>query len=154
MSKIDDRLKDLGIVLPTPPMPVASYVPYVIAGKLVSISGQIPIGPEGPAFIGKVGAGISLEDGQAAARLCALNILAQLRAACGGDLDKVRRCVKLTVFVNAPPDFTRQPEIANGASDLMVAVFGEAGKHSRAAVGAGSLPRGVAVEVDGQFEIA
>ena len=154
MSKIDDRLQELGIVLPTPPMPVASYVPYVINGKLVSISGQIPIGPDGPTYLGKIGAGLSLEDGQAAARLCALNLLAQLKAACGGDLGKVRRCVKLTVFVNAAPDFTRQPEVANGASDLMVAVFGEAGKHSRSAVGAGSLPRGVAVEVDGQFEIA
>ena len=154
MSKIDDRLKQLGLELPVPPMPVASYVPYVISGKLVSISGQVPIGPEGPAFLGKIGAGLSLEDGQAAARLCALNLLAQLKAACGGDLGKVRRCVKLTVFVNAAPDFTRQPEVANGASDLMVALFGEAGKHSRSAVGAGSLPRGVAVEVDGLFEIA
>jgi len=154
MSKIDDRLKQLGLELPVPPMPVASYVPYVISGKLVSISGQVPIGPEGPAFLGKIGAGLSLEDGQAAARLCALNLLAQLKAACGGDLGKVRRCVKLTVFVNAAPDFTRQPEVANGASDLMVALLGEAGKHSRSAVGAGSLPRGVAVEVDGLFEIA
>lgn len=154
MSKIDTRLKELGIELPAPPQPVASYVPYVISGKQVVISGQVPMGPDGPAFLGKVGAGISLEDGQAAARLCALNLLAQLKAACGGDLDKVRRCVKLNVFVNAAPDFTRQPEVANGASDLMVAVFGEAGRHARAAVGAGSLPRGVAVEVDGQFEIA
>jgi enamine deaminase RidA (YjgF/YER057c/UK114 family) len=120
----------------------------------VSISGQIPIGLEGPRFIGKVGDAISLEDGQAAARLCALNLLAQLKSACGGDLDRVTRCVRLGVFVNAVPDFMRQPEVANGASDLMVAVFGEAGKQSRPAVGAGSLPRGVAVEVDGLFEIA
>jgi enamine deaminase RidA (YjgF/YER057c/UK114 family) len=150
---MNDHLAGLGIVLPAPPVPVASYVPYVIAGKLVSISGQIPLGPDGPTFLGKIGAGLSLEDGQRAARLCALNLLAQLQAACGGDLDRVARCVKLTVFVNSAPDFIRQPEVANGASDLMVAAFGEAGKHSRSAVGAASLPRGVAVEVDGLFEI-
>src|SRR5581483_7211997 len=154
MSKIDDHLKSLGIALPKPPVPVASYVPYVISGKLVSISGQIPVGPDGPAFLGKIGDGLSVEDGQAAARLCALNLLAQLKAACGGDLDKVRRVVKLNVFVNCTPDFIRQPDVANGASDLMVTVFGEAGRHSRSAVGAGSLPRGVAVEVDGLFEMA
>jgi enamine deaminase RidA (YjgF/YER057c/UK114 family) len=154
MSKIEARLKDLGITLPAPPQPVASYFPYVVSGKQVVISGQIPMGPTGPAFLGKVGADISLEDGQAAAQLCGLNLLAQLKAACGGDLDQVRRCVRLTVFVNATPDFARHPEVANGASDLMVAVFGEAGKHARAAVGAASLPRGVAVEVDGQFELA
>ena len=154
MSKIDDRLQELGITLPAPPVPVASYVPYVISGKLVVISGQIPLGPEGPTFIGKLGADLSLEDGQAAARLCALNLLAQLKAACGGDLDKVQRCVRLGVFVNADAEFARHPEVANGASDLMVAVFGEAGKHARAAVGAPSLPRGVAVEVEGLFEIA
>ena len=96
---------------------------------------------------------MSVEDGQAAARLCALNLLAQLKAACGGNLDKVRRCVRLGVFVNADGEFARHPEVANGASDLMVAVFGEAGKHARAAVGAPSLPRGVAVEVEGLFEI-
>ncbi len=153
MAKIEARLKELAIQLPAPPQPVASYVPYVVSGKLVSISGQIPLGPDGPTFLGKLGAEISLEDGQAAARLCALNLLAQLKAACG-DLDRVTRCVKLTVFVNCAPDFTRQPEVANGASDVMAAVFGEAGKHSRSAVGAASLPRGVSVEVDGLFEIA
>ena len=153
MAEIEARLKELAIQLPAPPQPVASYVPYVVSGKLVSISGQIPLGPDGPTFLGKLGAEISLEDGQAAARLCALNLLAQLKAACG-DLDRVTRCVKLTVFVNCAPDFTRQPEVANGASDVMAAVFGEAGKHSRSAVGAASLPRGVSVEVDGLFEIA
>jgi enamine deaminase RidA (YjgF/YER057c/UK114 family) len=154
MTKIDAHLKSLGIELPKPPVPVASYAPYMISGKLVSISGQIPIGPDGPAFLGKIGDGLSVEDGQAAARLCALNLLAQLKAACDGDLDRVVRCVKLTVFVNAAPDFVRQPEVANGASDLMVAVFGDKGRHSRSAVGAASLPRGVAVEVDGLFEIS
>ena len=154
MSKAEDRLAALGLTLPSPPAPVAAYVPFVVSGALVSISGQVSISPSGPQYLGKVGAELSVEDGQAAAKLCGLNLLAQLKAACGGDLDRVRRCIKLNVFVNAAPDFTRQPEVANGASELMVAVFGEAGRHSRSAVGAGSLPRGVAVEVDGLFEIS
>jgi len=154
MSKIESRLKELAIVLPTPPAPVASYVPYVVTGNLVFISGQVTATLEGLKFVGKVGADISLEDGKEAAKLCAVNLLAQLKAACGGDLERVRRCVKLGVFVNATPDFTQHPEVGNGASDLIVAVLGDAGKHARAATGAGSLPRGVAVEVDGVFEIA
>lgn len=154
MSLIDARLKDLGIALPAPPLPVAAYVPYVVSGGQVSISGQVSIAPDGISILGKVGAGLTVEEGQAAARLCALNLLAQLKAACGGDLDKVTRCVKLNVFVNSAPDFARQPEVANGASELMAAVFGDKGKHSRSAVGAVALPRGVAVEVDGLFEIA
>jgi enamine deaminase RidA (YjgF/YER057c/UK114 family) len=154
MARIDDRLKELGIALPSPPVPVASYVPYVIAGKLVAISGQLPIGPEGPTFLGKLGEGISLEDGQAAARLCAINVLAQAKVACDGDLDRVKRWVKLTVFVNAVPGYTQHPEVANGASDLFVQVYGDAGKHARAAVGAGSLPRNVATEVEAVFELA
>jgi enamine deaminase RidA (YjgF/YER057c/UK114 family) len=153
MTKIDERLRELNIILPSPPAPVASYVPYVVNGGLVTISGQIPVGPEGPLFIGKLGVNMSVEDGQAAAQLCALNLLAQLKAACGGDLDKVTRCIRLGVFVNADPEFSRHPEVANGASDLMVAVFGDAGRHARAAVGSSSLPRGVAVEVEGLFEI-
>ena len=154
MSKIESRLKELAIVLPSPPAPVASYVPYVVTGNLVFISGQVTLSPEGLKYVGKVGADISLEDGKEAAKLCAINLLAQLKAACSGDLDRVRRCVKLGVFVNATPDFTQHPEVGNGASDLIVAVLGDAGKHARAATGAGSLPRGVAVEVDGVFEIA
>lgn len=154
MSKIESRLKELGIQLPTPPAPVASYVPYVVTGNLVFISGQVTVSAEGLRYIGKVGAEISLEDGKDAAKLCAVNLLAQLKAACGGDLERVRRCVKLGVFVNAIADFTQHPEVGNGASDLIVAVLGDAGKHARAATGAGSLPRGVAVEVDGVFEIA
>ncbi|MES2254405.1 MAG: RidA family protein [Pseudomonadota bacterium] len=154
MSKIESRLKELGIQLPTPPAPVASYVPYVVTGNLVFISGQVTVSAEGLKYIGKVGAEISLEDGKDAAKLCAVNLLAQLKAACGGDLERVRRCVKLGVFVNATTDFTQHPEVGNGASDLIVAVLGDAGKHARAATGAGSLPRGVAVEVDGVFEIA
>ena len=153
-GKIDARLKELDIVLPTPPAPVASYVPYVISGKQVFISGQITLAADGLKYVGIVGKDISLEDGQAAARLCAINLIAQLKAACDGDLDKVKRCVKLGVFVNAVPGYDKHPEVANGASNLMVDVFGDAGKHARAAVGAGSLPRNVAVEVEAVFEIA
>jgi enamine deaminase RidA (YjgF/YER057c/UK114 family) len=153
-GKIDARLKALNITLPQPPAPVASYVPYVVSGNLVFISGQVPLSAQGLQYVGVVGKDISVEDGQAAARLCALNLIAQLKAACNGDLDRVRRCVKLTVFVNAAPEFAKQPEVANGASDLMVEVFGDAGRHSRAAVGAGSLPSNVAAEVEAVFEIA
>lgn len=153
-GRIETRLKDLGIVLPAPPAPVASYVPTVKTGNLVFVSGQIPAGPDGLQFVGIVGQDLSVEDGKAAARLCAVNLLAQARAACDGDLDRVTRCVKLSVFINCVPGFSQHPEIANGASDLMVEVFGDAGKHARAAVGAGSLPRNVAVEVEAVFEIA
>ena len=153
-GKIDARLKELGIELPTPPAPVASYVPYVVSGNLVFISGQVTMGPKGLEYVGKVGAEISPDDGKAAARLCAINVIAQVKAACGGDLDRVGRCVRVGVFVNAVADYTQHPEVANGASDLFMAVFGDAGKHARAAVGAGSLPRGVACEVEAVFEIA
>ena len=153
-GKIDARLKELRIELPVPPAPVASYVPYVVSGNLVFISGQVTMGPKGLEYVGKVGAEISLDDGKAAARLCATNVIAQVKAACGGDLDRVKRCVKAGVFVNAVADYTQHPEVANGASDLFMAVFGDAGRHARAAVGAGSLPRGVACEVEAVFEIA
>jgi len=153
-ATIDNRLAELGITLPAPPAPVASYVPYVVSGKLVFISGQVTLADGGLKYTGTVGRDLTLEDGQAAARLCAINVLAQLKAAAGGDLDKVKRCVKLGVFVNAVPGFAQHPEVANGASDLMLAVFGEAGRHARAAVGAGSLPRNVAVEVEAVFELA
>ncbi|MEI9989583.1 MAG: RidA family protein [Rhizomicrobium sp.] len=151
---IDHRLKELDIVLPSPPAPVASYVPYVVSGNLVYVSGQVTITTDGLKYVGTVGQELSLEDGKAAARLCAINVIAQAKAACGGDLDRVKRVVKVTVFVNAVPGFAQHPEVANGASDLFVAVFGEAGKHARAAVGAGSLPRNVATEVEAVFEIA
>jgi enamine deaminase RidA (YjgF/YER057c/UK114 family) len=153
-GRIEARLKDLGIVLPAPPVPVASYVPTVKTGNLVFISGQIPMTVDGLKYIGIVGKDVSLDDGKAAARLCGINLLAQLKAACDGDLDRVTRCVKLSVFVNAVPGFTQHPEAANGASDLMVEVFSDAGKHARAAMGAGSLPRNVACEVEAIFEIA
>lgn len=153
-GKIESRLKDLGLVLPTPPAPVASYVPYVVSGNLVFTSGQVTVAPDGLKYVGVVGKDLTLEDGKAAARLCALNVIAQVKAACGGDLDRVKRVVKLTVFVNAAPGFAQQPEVANGASDLLVEVFGEAGKHARSAVGAGTLPRNVATEVEAIVEIA
>jgi enamine deaminase RidA (YjgF/YER057c/UK114 family) len=149
----EDRLKELGIALPAPPAPVASYVPFTVSGGLVYISGQLPLEDGKLRHVGKLGGEISLADGQAAARLCAINLLAQLKAACGGDLGRVARCLKLTVFVNAVPNYGQQPEVANGASDLIASVLGEAGKHARAAVGVGSLPRGAAVEADAVFEI-
>jgi enamine deaminase RidA (YjgF/YER057c/UK114 family) len=153
-GRIDARLKELGIELPAPPAPVASYVPTVKTGNLVFVSGQVTAAPDGLKHIGAVGDELSLEDGKAAARLCAINVLAQVKAACDGDLDRVTRCVKLSVFVNAVPGFTQHPEVANGASDLMVQVFGDAGKHARAAMGAGSLPRNVACEIEAIFEVA
>jgi enamine deaminase RidA (YjgF/YER057c/UK114 family) len=153
-GKVESRLKDLGIQLPTPPAPVASYVPYVVSGNLVFISGQVTATADGLKYVGTVGKEISVEDGKAAARLCAINLIAQVKAAAGGDLDRVKRCVKVTVFVNAVPGFTQHPEVANGASDLFVEAFGDAGKHARAAVGAGSLPRNVATEVEAVFELA
>lgn len=153
MSRIDKTLAELGVELPTPVAPVANYVPYTITGNLVFISGQVSIGPEG-LVKGRLGDDMTLDQGVEAARACAINLLAQLKAACGGDLGRVKRVVKLGGFVNSAPDFTDQPKVVNGASDLMVEVFGEAGRHSRAAVGAPSLPLGAAVEIDGVFEIA
>ena len=153
MSRIDARLAELGIILPEPVAPVANYVPFVVSGALVFISGQVSIGPDG-LIAGKLGADLSVEKGVEAAHACGVNLIAQFKAACGGDLDRVKRVVKLGGFVNSTPDFVDQPKVVNGASDLMVAVFGDAGRHARAAVGAPSLPMGVAVEVDGVIEIA
>lgn len=153
MSVIDARLAELGITLPTPPAPVASYVPFVEVGGLVHISGQVSLDASG-GIRGKLGAPLTLEQGQAAARLCGLNLLAQLKAACGGDLDRVIRAVKLAGFVNVAPDFDDIPKVMNGCSDLMVQVLGDAGKHARSAVGMANLPMGFAVEVDAVFAIA
>src|ERR1041385_6405627 len=153
-GKIDARLAQLNIKLPEPPAPVASYVPYVVSGNLVFISGQVTVSGGGLQYVGTVGRELSLEDGKAAARLCAINVLAQLRAAAGGDLDRVKRCVRLGVFVNAVPGYAQHPAVANGASDLIAEVFGDAGRHSRAAVGAGSLPSNVAAEVEAVFELS
>ncbi|AXO14599.1 RidA family protein [Thalassospira indica] len=151
-GKIDAHLADLGITLPTATAPVANYVPYVISGKLVHISGQITMENGELKFVGKLGADYDVETGQKAARLCALNLVAQLKAAIG-DLDKVTRVVKLNAFVNSAPDFTDQPKVVNGASNTMVEIFGDAGKHARSAVGVAALPLGVAVEIDGIFEV-
>jgi enamine deaminase RidA (YjgF/YER057c/UK114 family) len=153
-GRIDARLKELNIELPTPSTPAANYVPFKRAGSLVFIAGQVPNANGKDQFTGQVGKEISLEDAQKAARLCAVNILAQLKAAVGGDLDKVVSCVRLGGFVNAVPGYGQQPQVINGASDLMVEVFGDAGRHARAAVGCGSLPRNVPVEVDAIFEVA
>jgi enamine deaminase RidA (YjgF/YER057c/UK114 family) len=153
-GRIDARLKELGIELKEPAAPVANYVGYVISGNLVFISGQLPMVDGKLAYVGKVGDTVSVEDGQTAARACGVNIIAQLRSACGGDLDRVKRIVRLGGFVNSTPNFGEQPKVVNGASDLMVEVFGDAGKHCRAAVSAGALPFDVAVEIDAVAEIA
>lgn len=150
---VEQRLKDLGITLPVPAAAVANYVPFVVTGNLVFVSGQLPLDNGKPAVLGKLGAEVSVEDGVRGARLCALGLLAQLRAAVG-DLDRVKRVVRLTAFVASTPDFTDQPKVVNGASDLMVEVLGDAGRHARVAVGAPSLPLNVAVEIEGVFEIA
>ncbi|MGE5271931.1 MAG: RidA family protein [Thiohalocapsa sp.] len=152
-GRIEARLGELGIELPQAAAPVANYVPFATSGGLVVISGQICVWNGERRFVGKLGGGISIADGQQAARLCALNILAHLRVACGGDLDRVRRIVRLGGFVNCTPDFTEMPQIVNGASDLMVEVLGDAGRHARAAVGTNALPAGVSVEVEAVFEI-
>lgn len=151
-SPIAARLDALGITLPAAAAPVANYVPAVIGGGLAIVSGQLPRDDRG-LITGKVGEDLDLETGRTAARLCGLAILAQLNDALNGDLGRVRRCLQLTGFVNAPPDFTQHPTVINGASDLMVEVFGDAGRHARAAVGAASLPLGAAVEVAAMFEI-
>ncbi|MCE3231624.1 MAG: endoribonuclease [Alphaproteobacteria bacterium] len=153
MTSIDQKLASLSINLPTPSQAVANYVPYAVVENMVVISGQLPMKDGEVAFKGKVGQDLSLEEGQAAARQCAINILAHLKVACGGDLGRVKRCVRLGGFVNCGPDYTDQPKVINGASDLMVDVFGDSGRHARAAVGVNALPLGAAVEVEATFLI-
>ena len=148
---IATRLRDLNITLPGAPAPAANYVPYVQTGNLLFVSGQISSGPDG-LIKGRLGADMDVTQGAAAARACGLALLAQANAALGS-LDRVARVVKLTGFVASTPDFTDQPEVINGCSDLMVEVFGDRGRHARAAVSAPSLPRGVAVEIEAVFEI-
>ena len=151
-GRIESRLAELGISLPQATAPVANYVPAVRTGSQVFVSGQVSNGPDG--FIkGKLGADMSIEEGAAAARACGLNLIAQLKSACDGDLDRLVRVVKLVGFVNSTADFTDQPKVINGASDLMVEVFGDAGRHARSAVSAASLPLGVAVEIEAIFEV-
>jgi enamine deaminase RidA (YjgF/YER057c/UK114 family) len=152
-GKIEARLKELKLELPNASTPAANYVPYVRSGNLLFMAGQIPVWNGERRFIGKLGRDFSVEQGQDAAKLCALNLLAQLRAALDGDLDRVVRCVRLGGFVNSMPEFVQQPLVVNGASDLMVAVFGDAGRHARTAVGTNVLPLDVAVEVEATFEV-
>jgi enamine deaminase RidA (YjgF/YER057c/UK114 family) len=152
-GRIEERLKSLKIELPNAAAPLANYIPAVRTGNLLFVSGQICQWNGERRYTGKLGAEIALADGQAAARLCGLNLLAQAKRALDGDLDRIARVVRLGGFVNAVPGFTEQPQVVNGASDLMVEVFGEAGRHARAAVGVGSLPGGAAVEVDAVFEV-
>ena len=149
---IEAKLAALGVVLPAAPAPAANYVPFVQSGSLVFVSGQISQDDAG-LIKGRLGDGMSVEAGAAAARRCGMSLMAQVRAALGGDLDRVVRVVKLSGFVNSTPDFTEQPKVINGCSDLMVEVFGDAGRHARAAVSAASLPLGVAVEIEGIFEV-
>ena len=149
---IENRLLQLGIVLPTPPVPLASYVPAVVAGGILYISGQLPMTEKGLMHSGLVGQSVSLADAKAAARQCSLNILAQAKAALGS-LDRVSQVVRLGAFIACIDGFTDQPEVANGASDLMFELFGDQGRHARAAVGVNSLPRGACVEVEASFAI-
>ncbi len=152
-GRIDAKLAELGLTLPDAPAPAAKYVPHVRTGSLVYISGQVSKAPGG-LIAGKLGATMDVAAGQEAARVCALNLIAQMKAACGGDLDRVRRVVKLNGFVNSAPDFIEQHLVINGASELIGEVFGDAGAHARSAVGSVSLPLGAAVEVEAIFEIA
>jgi enamine deaminase RidA (YjgF/YER057c/UK114 family) len=152
-GRIEARLKELGITLPAPAAPVANYIPFNISGKLVIVSGQIPLVDGKIAVTGKLGAGVSLDEGRQAARLCFINLVAQLKAACG-DLDKVTRVLRLGGFIAAPPEFTQHAQVMNGASDLAVEIFGDAGRHARTTIGVPSLPGDAAVEVEGMFELA
>ena len=153
-GRIDAKLAELGITLPTPAAPVANYVPFVRTGDLVVISGQLPMQDGKVAVTGKLGEGVSVEQGAAAARLAAINLIAQLKVACGGDLDRVQQVVRLGGFIASPASFTQHAPVMNGASDLAVAVFGDAGRHARTTVGVPSLPLDAAVEVEGMFRIA
>lgn len=153
MSELVSKLAELGLELPQAAAPAANYVPYVVSGGHVYVAGQIPFLNGEPMHLARLGESYSVEQGAEAARACALNILAQVNAAVDGDWGKVARCVKLGAFVNCTPDFTDHPVVVNGASDLMVAVMGDAGRHARFAVGAPSLPRGVAVEIDAVFAL-
>ena len=152
-GKIEARLAELGIELPTPAAPAANYIPYTVSGNLVLISGQITFWNGALQYTGKVGVDLTVDDAYKAARVCGLNLLVQLRDACGGELDRVRKVLRLEGFVSAGSDFTDHPRIINGASDLMVEVFGDAGRHARFAVGTPALPLDSAVEVAGIFEI-
>lgn len=152
MSDIDSRLAELGVTLPDAPAPAANYVPFVVSGNIVYVSGQISQNADG-LIKGRLGVDMDAAAGAEAAKRCAISLLSQVKKACGGDLSKLVRVIKLTGFVNSTADFTDQPKVINGASDFLVAVFGDAGRHARSAVSAASLPLGVAVEIEGIFEI-
>lgn len=152
MSVIENKLAELGVTLPDAPAPAANYVPFVVAGDLVYVSGQISADANGM-IKGKLGDNMNAEDGAIAAKTCAISLLAQLKAACGGDIDRLVRVVKLVGFVNSTTDFGDQPKVINGASDFMVAALADKGRHARSAVSAASLPFGVAVEVEAIFQI-
>ncbi|MBY0361178.1 MAG: RidA family protein [Phreatobacter sp.] len=152
MSAIAARLAELGIVLPNPVAPIANYVPFVRSGTMLVVSGQISLGPAG-LMAGKLGGGVSIEEGQKAARQCALNVIAQIQSAVG-NLDNVIRIVRLGGFINCTPDFVDAPKVMNGASDLMVEVFGDKGRHARSTIGVAALPANAAVEVEALVEIA
>jgi enamine deaminase RidA (YjgF/YER057c/UK114 family) len=152
-GQIDAKLAELGITVPAAAAPIANYIGFNVVGKLVVISGQIPLVDGKVACTGKVGAGVNVEQGVQAARICFVNLLAQLKAATGGDLDKVKRVVRLGGFIASPPEFTQHALVMNGASDLAVAVFGDKGRHARTTIGVPSLPADAAVEVEGMFEL-
>ena len=153
MSLIEDKLKKLNIILPEPKAPVGAYVATKIVGNLLFISGQVSIDKSTKLIIGKIGKDLSLEEGYEAAKRCGLSIVAHVKNACGGDLDRIKTCVKLTGYVNSTDDFKDQPKVINGASDIIAKIFDEKGEHTRAAVSVNNLPLGVAVEVDAIFEI-
>ena len=150
---IEDNIKKLNLILPKAPDPVGSYVAAKIVGKLLYISGQISINNKGELIKGKIGADLTVEQGYEAAQRCALSIIAQAKKSCNGDLSKIKSCIKLTGFVNSTDNFVEQPKVINGASDLIVSIFGDIGMHVRVAVSVNSLPLGVAVEVDAIFEL-
>jgi enamine deaminase RidA (YjgF/YER057c/UK114 family) len=152
-GNVERRVTELGLEIPAPGEPAGNYVGHVTSGNLVFLSGQVPTDKGVRKFIGKLGRDLSIEEGQQAAQLALLNLLARLKQACGGDLDRVVRCVKVVGFVNATPEFGDHPKVVNGASDLLVKIFGDAGRHARSAIGVGSLPFGVAVEVEAVFEV-
>lgn len=152
MSDFETKLADLGVTLPDAPAPAANYVPWHVIGDTVYVSGQVSM-KDGALVKGKLGDDMATEDGAAAARLCAISLLAQVKAACGGDLDRLVQVVKLTGFVNSTPEFGDQPKVINGASDFLVEALGDAGRHTRSAVSAASLPFGCAVEIEGIFQI-
>ena len=150
---IEDKLKELKVTLPNAPDPVGAYVAYKIIGNLLYISGQLPVSEKGIMLKGKIGRDLTVDDGKTAARYCVNNILSQAKKAMGGDLNKIKKCAKITGFVNSTEDFYEQPKVINPASELLTAVFGNSGKHTRAAVSTNSLPLGAAVEIDAIFEV-